>query len=157
MRFVLQPVRIPVAIGAGSVVGAGVVAVVFSLPALVSPLQEAAFGLLALTFIVALMVWSAGVVVIGGPAWVILHERGRVSPANALSLGLAATFIVAFLFNLLLQGGMTELVQDDHVLITKGWRTVYGWLVILKDCILLSLLGGVVATVIWRVAYRTEG
>ena len=157
--YMLKLHRIPFAIGTGAIAGAAVVAgwfvewrYVFD-PA--TRLQ--AFEATPLVFLFALVLWALGLAVIGGPAWVYLHRRGRISPANALSLGLGATFVVTLALNHLLTSGVVSLTQDGHSLIEHGRRTPYGLFKLWSDSVFLSLLGGVVGTVVWRVAYRRAG
>ena len=155
--YVLTPIRIAPALWAGAAVGAAGVTIWFSLPAFFDPVGAAQIGsVTSAIFFVAIVIWSLGLVVIGGPLWREQHRRGKTAPANALTLGLIATFVAAFALNLLLTASATGIMEGGRVLIEDGHRTVYGWFILFKDCILLSLLGGVVATVIWRIAYRTE-
>jgi len=152
--YLLTPIRIAPALLAGATVGAVGVTVWFSLPALFDPVGAAQMA--PPIFLVALIIWGLGLVIIGGPLWREWHRRGKTAPADALTLGLAATFVVAFALNLLLTASTTGLTEGGRVLIQDGHRTFYGWFILLKNCVLLSLLGGGVATVIWRIAYRTE-
>lgn len=109
-----------------------------------------------LIFIAAFLVWGLGLLVIGVPAWIALARSGQTAPSHALLLGLLASFFASVALNLALTAPHMGLSQDGRVLIENGWRTPYGWFLLIKDSVLLGLLGGVVATVIWRIAYRTE-
>ncbi|CAN5227547.1 hypothetical protein BH09PSE1_BH09PSE1_16070 [soil metagenome] len=133
----------------------------FNLPVLLDPgpgvdgLAMVA-GMAPLIFVFAFIIWTFGLVVVGGPGWASLHGRGMTRPGHALALGLCGPFLIALLWNLMLTGATTGLSQGDHVLIENGHRTFDGWLSLLAGCGLLSGLGGFVALVIWRIAYRTE-
>ena len=156
MRFVLQPVRIPFAVGAGAMVGAAGVTAGYSLPLLDPDALQMVLGMAPLIFVVALMVWAFGLFVIGGPVWVVLHSRNRTRPADALAAGAVTTFLVALLFSLLMTASLVSERQGGYALVEDGQRTAFGWLMLLGGCALLSTLGGLVGLVIWRVAYRAE-
>lgn len=151
----LRATRILPALFAGAVVGAAVVALAFNLPYLLQTGRGGMFMIL-MTFIVALVLWAAGLAVIGGPLWSIAERAGRRSFHHAVALGLIMTFMAAILLTFLMDGGTESLAESGRELVQQGQRTPYGLLVIVRDSGLLALLGGVVGGVVWRIAYRRE-
>ncbi len=107
-----------------------------------------------LVMVVATIIFAFGLVLFGAPAWVALHSGGRTSPKHALLLGLGTCFAAGLCLSLMPAGGMLTLIEDGRAIILDGRRTFYGWFIALKDAVLLANLGGMVALVVWRVAYR---
>lgn len=151
----LRKVRIVPALIAGAVVGATVVAVTFNLPYLA---QAGGGGLfmVGMTFLVALVLWALGLTVVGAPLWGLAERAGLRSLHHALAMGLAATFVAAALLMFLMDSGMVSLSEGGRDLIQNGRRTPYGLWVLIRDSGKFSLLGALVAAVIWRIAYGRE-
>ena len=147
--------RIASALFAGAAVGGATVAVAFNLPYMLE-VGRWDMLLVAMTFIVAFMAWLLGLAVVGAPLWSLAERMGYRSFHHAISAGLAATFLTAVLLACIMDNGMMSLREEGRVLVHLGRRTPYGLWVLARDCGLFALAGGLVAAVIWRVAYRRE-
>lgn len=153
----LRPMHVPIALAAGAAVGGTGVTLYGLAPIVTAPGYIVSAVLFApVVFIAAFVVWAVGLLVIGGPAWIILARSGRTAPSHALLLGLIATFIVWVVVTLALSTNTMMSNEGGRYLIRDGWRTPYGWFILLKDAVLLSLLGGMVGTVIWWIAYPKD-
>lgn len=147
---------------AGALFGGFVVSLWFSVPGLLSglakgepqqTLQELR-DFMPTVMIIAAIIFAFGLVFIASPAWVYLHSKGRTHPKHALLLGLTTCFVVSLGVALTASHNMGVFTVDGRALILDSRRTFYGWLIVLKDAVLFANLGGMVALVIWRVAYR---
>ena len=149
----LRNARILPALAAGAVVGATGVALAFNLPYL---LETGTGGtlLVLLTFVVALVVWALGLAVIGAPLWGLAERAGLRGPHHAIALGFGTTFLAAALLLLVMDGGVVTLRDGGRTLVDQGMRTPWGLWVLVRDSGLFALLGGLVALVVWRIAYR---
>ena len=153
----LRNARVLPALAAGSGVGAIAVALTFNVPYLLQTGPGGMF-MVGMTFIVALVAWALGLAVIGGPLWALAERAGLRSFHYAVALGLIVTFVAAAFLTLLMDaGGAISLSESGRALVQNGRRTPYGLWVLVRDSGLFALLGGVVAAVIWRIAYRREG
>ncbi len=111
----------------------------------------------AVVFLIgAFLAWLAGLVLIGGPAWWLLHRHGFRGWRAAGLAGMAATFAAGLILAIPLPhtgGGYSE-ADRSGVLIENDQLTAYGWEKAAEGAFLLSFVGGAVALVVWRVAYR---
>lgn len=147
---------------AGALFGGFVVSLWFSVPGILSGLAEGELrqtlqelrNFMPTVMIIAAIIFAFGLIFVASPAWVYLHSSGRTHPKHALQLGLATCFVVSLGVSLTASLDMGLFAVDGRALILDGKRTVYGWFVLLKDAVLFANLGGMVALVIWRVAYR---
>ena len=129
------------------------------------PLYAIRSGLLAATgiFVAAFVVWMLGLIAFGIVPWWIFHRLGFRNLVSALVLGFAMAFLVdmaiaSHLAGLLapaMSSGAHEVLRDrigtreiDYVLTQHGWR------IAVESAAQLGLIGMLVATVIWRTAYR---
>lgn len=147
---------------AGALFGGCAVSVWFSVPGVLSglaegqpqqTLQELRDFMPAMT-IIAAIIFAFGLVFIASPAWVYLHSSGRTHPKHAFLLGLTTSFLVSLGVSIAAYQNIGMFAVDGRAVILDGKRTVYGWLILLKDAVLFANLGGMVALVIWRIAYR---
>ena len=155
LRHRLLGSRIASALFAGAAVGAATVAVTFNLPYMLEVGRWDMF-LVAMTFIAAFMVWLLGLAVVGAPLWRLAERLGYRSFHHAITVGLTATFLTAVLLTCIMDSGMVSLREGGRTLVHLGRRTPFGLWVLARDCGLFALAGGLVAAVIWRVAYRRE-
>lgn len=117
--------------------GSGLTALLFAGGALLSPsggdVAMAVSGL-PLVFFFACPIWLAGLVVIGGPCWWLLHRSGARSRWTAPLAGALLTLSVA--------GGYVALSPSDGDSI-EAWMFVAG----------LTAIGAVAGRVLAKVAY----
>lgn len=109
-------------------------------------------------FIIAFIVWSIGICVFGGPAWIFLHDSGWRQPWVAGLVAASLPFIVTFALNTGLFSGQTTgsmtyfasggLLWDHGVLTESGWWRAF------QGALMYALYGFFVGLMIWRVAYR---
>lgn len=146
----------------GAIFGGFIVSLWFSVPGLISglaagepeqTLQELR-DFMPTVMAIAATFFAFGLIFIASPAWVFLHSSGRTHPKHAILLGLTTCLVVSLGFSLSAPQDIGTFAIDGRALILDGRRTLYGWFIILKDAILFANLGGMVALVIWRVAYR---
>jgi hypothetical protein len=118
-------------------------------------------GLLMFMLVVAFIVWSIGLVLVGAPMWWLFHRKGRRSRREAVAVGAVTTFLV----NLGLNAGFSVLMQLDSggsysagdsggKTIINDQLTAHGWWNAIQESILLAIVGVIVALVIWQIAYR---
>ncbi|HEY1415806.1 MAG TPA: hypothetical protein VGF42_07965 [Caulobacteraceae bacterium] len=159
-EYRLAPARVGLAILAGSLTGAMIVTLHW-LNMVVRVLGVAyltgggAQGI-AVVFLGAFLAWLAGLILIGGPAWWLLH-RHQIRGLRAAGLaGMAATFVAGLILAIPLphkDGGHSE-TDRRGILIENDQLTAYGWEKAAGGALLLSFVGGAVAVVLWKVAYR---
>lgn len=94
----------------------------------------------ALAFVVALVVWAIGLVAFGLPLWWLFHRNGYRSRRAAGFLGAGTTAVVVF--------GL------EFPYITFVSPANRADLVDLAALGALAVVGGLVALLIWRIAYR---
>jgi hypothetical protein len=111
-------------------------------------------------FALAMLVWAVGLVVFGAPAWWLLHRIRMRRWRVAAALGGVLTFLVYAglrIINVWIRPeslGPAYLTGDpkiDAILIEEDW-----WFEVLIP-VSLPVIGVLVATVIWRIAYRGGG
>lgn len=109
-------------------------------------------------FMTALIGWTIGICVFGGPVWIILHGAGWRQPWVVGSVAAIIPFIVTFALNTRLFAGQTTgketyfarggLIWEDGVLTAFGWWNAF------QGALFFALYGFLVGLLIWRVAYR---
>lgn len=157
MSYVLRPKFKLVATLSGALLGALPVALAMTLPLIFDGRARPTFATwFQLTYWAAAVVWFLGLHTIGMVVWGGLESRGLRSPSHALLAGLVTTFVSAVALQLLLAMPVSFYGEDGRAWIENGIHTAYGWFILIKDSVLLALVGGVVATVVWRIAYRRE-
>ncbi|MBL1436490.1 MAG: hypothetical protein COB08_009865 [Rhodobacteraceae bacterium] len=78
-----------------------------------------------------------GVIIVGGPFWLVAHFTGYHSWLTSISIGFVIPFIMAFRMHSDFLHGSSEAL----------WSAIV-------NSTLFSLVGAVVALTIWRIAYR---
>lgn len=117
------PARFAGALGLGAVTGGVLTSFWF-----VASVRTFDLALVAIVLPFAAAVWMYGLLFIGFPLWVVLHERGYRSPRAAVGLGGAVLTPVLFLG----REGVGEMaLAAGFVLIGPAvgwvvWRTAYG-------------------------------
>jgi hypothetical protein len=107
-------------------------------------------------FIGALIAWLAGLVLIGGPAWWLLHRYGLRGWKAAILTGMALTFVAALVLAIPLPGkdGSYTAADRGGETVVNNALTAHGWAEAAEGALLISFVGGAVAFVVWRTAYR---
>jgi hypothetical protein len=161
------PPRVVRSLFAGSAAGGCSFAIWFVLETAVSrgPLYALQYGLLTAIgiFVATFVVWTIGLVAFGIGPWWVFHRIGFRNLLSALVLGFSLTFLVSLSLNSHLAGllaptlpaGVHEAVRDahgdrevDYVLTPHGWRLV------VDGAAELGVIGAIVASAIWRTAYK---
>lgn len=163
----LCPPRVMRSLFAGSAAGGFSVAIwsVLETAAARGPLYALQYGSRTAIgiFVAAFVVWTIGLAAFGIGPWWVFHRIGFRNLLSALVLGFSLTFLVSLSLNSHLGGllapalpaGVHETVRDahgnrevDYVLTPHGWRLV------VDGAAELGVIGAVVASVIWRTAYK---
>jgi len=107
--------------------------------------------LIALMFMVAFGGWAVGLIIFAVPVWWLLHKTGVRNWPAAVIFGAIAAFLghvgleaVGFRA---ITAAMDSMFSDDQ-LAQSGWWSAY------RAPLAFAVVGVVVATVIWRKAYR---
>jgi hypothetical protein len=123
-------------------------------------------GLLTATgiFVSAFVIWTLSLVAFGIGPWWVFHRIGFRNLFSAIVLGFSMTFLVTLLLDTHLAGllartlptGVHEVFRDeggvreiDYALTSHGWRLA------VEGAAQLGAIGAIVASVIWRTAYRS--
>lgn len=155
MSYTLRPKLKLVATLSGALLGALPVALAMTLPLLFDGRARPTFATwFQLTYWAAAVVWFVGLHTVGMVVWAVLERRGLRSPSHALLAGLVTAFLSTVVLRLLLSMPVSLYQEGARVWIEGGVRTPYGWFILIKDSALLALVGGMVAIVVWRIAYR---
>lgn len=111
-----------------------------------------------IVFMGALLAWLAALILVGGPAWWLLHRHGFRGWRAAALTGMALTFIVGLIFAVPLphRGGAYSEADRSGILIENDQLTAYGWEKAAEGALLQSFVGGAVALVMWRIGYRRD-
>ena len=115
---------------------------------------------LILTAVVAFGAFGLGLLVLGAPAWWLLHRFGFRGRGTAIALGAILTFavIAAPGFNQEIwpkpqvqsgKGHPDNVINAEREESQRGWRGTFVF------AAALSIAGGIVGYAVWRVAYRS--
>jgi hypothetical protein len=138
----------------GAVTGAGMVALLF-LAMLVrddGPVAAARYlPFLAFIFICAFAGWTVGLFALAAPAWWLLHRMNVRSLPAALGLGAIGAFLGHFGLEATglsaINFAVHEIFSGDPMMQYDAWSSY-------RAALALSVVGVIVAAVIWRIAYR---
>jgi hypothetical protein len=167
MQYETSPARATLAILAGAIAGALFVCLqyLWALNTAYGMDHVLSFGLRSTlsVFVVALLVWTSGLVVFGLLPWWLLHIRGYRSWRAALLLGATLTFFVYFALNtrgfqlIPPPSNGSFYAEDAGGATIIGYRlTLHGWWVALEQALTFAAAGALVGLIIWRTAYRRE-
>ncbi|MFC5344924.1 hypothetical protein ACETK8_02840 [Brevundimonas staleyi] len=137
LRMLKHPI---LGFGAGAASGGLMTAAVFAfnyaitpLPGLASvPEAQRVAGFATSVFVIATIIWSLGLLVIGCPVWTVLENRGVRGPLIAILFGTFAVYGVSLLWP---PSSWTGAIDPSRIM--------------------LAISGGLVGLVIERVAYRS--
>jgi len=158
--FETSPPRVALALAAGAACGAALVTIRWLV------LTSLVFGVgfvtsvgsrgVGVVFIGALAAWLAGLVLIGGPAWWLMHRHGFRGWKAAILAGMALTFAAALVLAIPLpkSGGSYSAADRGGETIVNNALTAHGWAEAAEGALLTAFVGGAVAWVSWRAAYR---
>lgn len=129
--------RVGLALGAGSLLGGLVVAVLTGWGGQHSPMA------LVLSWAIGSVFVAIGMTAFGGPIWLVMHLAGLRRPWHAALVGAVPLFV-------LLAG--VQGLGSAPLIDTRDWivRTA----ATLGNAALLALLAAAIALVMWRIAYR---
>jgi hypothetical protein len=118
-------------------------------------------GTVFIVFLRGLVSWIFGIVMIGGPAWWLLHRHGFRGWRTAVLAGMALTAIAVLVLAIPLPGqseGLPSSTNADRPpvngTIVRYQITQLGWEMIGLRAALTAFVGGAVGGLMWRVAYR---
>jgi len=121
----------------------GVVAVVLVFAAMAGGISASDLVVSLLIFLVALVGWLLGLFLFGLPLWWLFHRNGWRGRRVAMLLGAFTTFVIVLLLER--SGGILAVATGDN----SGQHLIsFVWIGV------MSVLGAIVALVIWRVAYQ---
>jgi len=152
--------RVLVALISGAGLGAAIIAGYFLVGTYLSHggeyLVKYALATGAGVFLYAFFAWGVGLVVIGGPAWSLLHFTGYRTWLVALLLGFCLPFVVFFLINTeFLTGyreGWSSYSQGGRQWL-DGRLTGFGWWMAAVNSAVMGAFGALVALLTWKIAY----
>ena len=130
----------------GALAGAGLTGAGFALVQLV--LQPSELVLLMPIFVipVAFVIWGAGLLVVGGPSWLLLHQLGVRSRRAAMICGAILT-----------PGGVLGYaVLNNGIWGASAWGAAE-WLSVIAAATVFGMAGALVGRVVATVAYGCEG
>ncbi len=108
-------------------------------------------------FVLASSTWLVCLLVFGGPCWYVLHREGCRSWSSALKAGVVVPFVALLAINTNLFTGVSWVRLSSSVRGVWHWHegsmTTAGWLNALELSTIFAIQGGVIALLIWRVAY----
>jgi len=165
VQYETTPGRVILALLAGAMVGACLVAAssILSME-LYSSNDPKLLELIWLGLFVgngAFVIFAVGLSLVGGPAWLLLHNLGWRGWPEAIAVGILLTFAAS----LCLQSGWplppptkSTYSADDSggPLIINNIVTAHGWTIFVQQSMQLSIVGGIVGLTIWRIAYRRK-
>lgn len=112
----------------------------------------------AVVFVVAFTVWLAGIALLGGIVWHMLHRLGWRQPWVAAGIGALLPLGVNYALN---TGMFTGRTSGNFSYFAHGgqiWEnsvlTAFGWQLALEGALTEGLYGIIIGLLIWRVAYR---
>ena len=112
-------------------------------------------------FVVALIIWAIGIIVVALPIWWVLHKLRLRHWSVAVLGGLVTTFVVGFAlqtrgFELVTWPGSGTLSASDSggPTVVDNHLTPHGWWNAAEGSLELGAAGSLVALVGWLVAYR---
>ncbi|MGH7024427.1 MAG: hypothetical protein ACREEB_12680 [Caulobacteraceae bacterium] len=113
----------------------------------------------AIVAVGAFVSWLAGLLLIGGPAWWLLHRHRLRGWRAAVLSGMALTFVAGMVLAIPVgsKGGSYSSADRGGMLVVDNHLTAHGWAEAAGRAALLAFVGGGVAFIVWRVAYRGEG
>ena len=158
--FATSPTRVALALVAGAASGAALVTAQW-LHAAFQVFGAGFVGssgphVILVVFVGALIAWLAGLMLIGGPAWWLLHRHGLRGWKIAILAGVALTFVAALVLAIPLprsDGSYTAADRGGETIVNNQ-LTAHGWAEAAEGALLISFVGGAVAWVTWRVAYH---
>jgi hypothetical protein len=158
--FDLSPRRVALALIVGAAFAAFLAAVQWLAAAvrMFGPQVVASFGLETfwLVFVRALASWSLALILIGAPAWWLLHRHGWHGWRSAILAGMGLTFVTVVFLAIPLPGQPPDppAVVATSQQIVRHWALHPTWQSIVIRAVLTSFVGGGVGGLMWRIAYR---
>jgi len=143
-RYSINLRRAVSALAAGALTGALLVTpllVIAPIADHLSKLGTQAISMIVFVFLVLLVTWGAGLIVLGVPLWCLFHAKGWRSRRAACLLGAGAAFLVSLVFQVAV-GRLYFSASEMQSIGILVWPSVF------------AIAGALVAAVIWRVAYR---
>ena len=109
-------------------------------------------------FIIALMGWLFGIVLIGGPIWRLLHKAGKRQWYVALVTGAAIPFFVPLAYQTGFFTGQnffgSSYYGSGGQQRIDGALTAFGWKMAFLQSFHSAVAGGVIGLTVWLIAYR---
>ncbi len=102
---------------------------------------------LAAAWILGTVFTTLGITAVAGPLWLILHLAGYRRAWHAAALGALVTMIIFV-------AGQTYGFGLFNAPVTDGRTLLFRWLSALATSALVAIVSALIATAMWRVAYR---
>ncbi len=165
MNYVTTPGRVGLSLGGGALTGAVLLSLYMTLSTLpyvtLAPPVDAAglWWILLLEILILAVVWLLGLVLIGLPAWLVLHYLGLRHWLWAVSAGAVLTSATAYVIAIesgVFYGvaGFTEYDGIDPITLTESELASRKQQTALFASFVLGVIGAAVGFAIWRIAYR---
>jgi hypothetical protein len=143
-RYRINRRRVVPALATGALTGALLVTPLMAIAQRADPLSDRgtqAIQMFVLEFLILLLAWGAGLIVFGAPVWWLFHAKGWRSLRDACLLGAGTAFLVFVVFQVVVDRLYFSAFEMQSIDIFV-WPSVF------------AVAGALVATVIWKVAYR---
>jgi hypothetical protein len=116
-------------------------------------------GILFFAIAVASIGFGIGIIVVGVPAWLFLHRRGRRNWYHAALLGIAlgfvaTSFLLIAMYLYMDHAGAGGIADTGGEVMLEGRFTAHGWWSIVKAALYVTLAACPAALIVWRIAYR---
>lgn len=161
MSYVTTGPRMALGLAGGALTGATLFCLYVLLSASPAPFGSGggSWAIALVAFIYAAVIWSAGLVAVGLPVWILLHVLKRRHWLWAVSVGAVLTFggVYWFATETNTFWGMAGFTVGDFVdpsTLTESEVASRKWQTALRASFVLGAIGAVVALAIWRIAYR---
>ncbi|HEY1559664.1 MAG TPA: hypothetical protein VGF71_02110 [Caulobacteraceae bacterium] len=164
-EYRLAPARVGVALVAGAALATSLSAAQWLTYAVDAFGLDAVVGFalrgLLVVFLNGFFSWFMGLILIGGPAWWLLHRHGFRGWRAAILTGMVLTFVAMLVLAIPIPGqgpgwppsrDAIKAPPTGSVVVYK--ITQHGWELIGLRALLTAFVGGAVALLVWRVAYR---
>jgi hypothetical protein len=159
MRYETSLGRVALALLAGAAAGASIITALH-LGLMVRPFRTLTDTVQFVGFISSIyfVLFASGLLVLGAPAWWLLHRLGRRNRIHAMTLGATLTLVSYAAYSQFSRLFLHKLFYGPAPIFWGLGRGLRGWfpywLTLIEGAVWYSIAGGLVGLLIWRIAYR---